>query len=268
MNVVFNWDKHTVSWFVDDGLMDTAQLEKGWDSLESIVPQGWGLIRNTGWWDEIKFHEGKFQPKTTTATLTTTTTSTTTTATTVTGTQIAALKSRLEELEEALKSDSTANTAMIQEEIKKVLDTLKEFEVRFEVQATSINELTAIKTGLESKVTELVSSRDDLKLQVATLTEHVQAQGLAQKAMEGKQIELEGKLESLLRAPEIDAFAGGPGCADGSNDCAPEVSTDGSGKMVLAANAGKIVFSTEQCAETDLCALSKQVEGMLEKFGN
>lgn len=78
---------------------------------------------------------------------------------------------------------------------------------------------------------------------------------------------MQGKLSTLLRAPDNDEGDFGPGCADGSNTCAPEVEAN-KGKLVFSANSGDIVFTSKSCPETDLCGMAKDLDALMSKFGN
>lgn len=77
------------------------------------------------------------------------------------------------------------------------------------------------------------------------------------------QEELAATLADLQKAP-IPAEAATSRCTQ-RGGCAPEV-TAADEALQLTALGGAVTFQSEQCEETDLCELARNVKALLAKF--
>ena len=185
----------------------------------------------------------------------TTTTSTTTTVTTTDSQELNDMKTELQALKELLSTGDQQNA----ETIKK--------------------EMQAIELALESMTAETRSLRELVAAQARRIDELTvvskSAADAAAKAIADAKNEIDVNLDALREEVSgvMDFFATTPGLATGvparcnsNTACVPEVSSDGDGTLTLEALSGKVQFESNECGKTDLCELSRQVQGILEKF--
>ena len=111
---------------------------------------------------------------------------------------------------------------------------------------------------------------DRFATQTATQSEQNQKMVGALEAANIRIDELLAAMEAATSGPlaRPDATGDATRCSSPAQ-CPPSVESAGSGAdLALRAAGGKVLFESDDCAETDLCELSRDVQAILAKFGD
>ena len=124
---------------------------------------------------------------------------------------------------------------------------------------------TETATALQGKLDAQATKFEGLLAAMQTKFEASMAdEAKARKAVEDKLADTAKTLEAFTGPLKASDDASAKGCSSGT--CIPEIEADGS-DVTITALAGAVFFESEECAQTDLCALARDVAAVKSKFG-
>jgi len=166
---------------------------------------------------------------------------------------IATLQKQLKDLKDSVESGDQTNAATIKKELGLVEGVLGELKTEVDTMAKSVSTLAARVDAVEA-----AGKTAQDKFDASTSNIMQQQEGFAAELQT-----ILSTLDDVVAAP-VRPEPTASRCK--SRPCAPVVETAGTGALAIAALGGKITFETDECKETDLCQLSRDVQALLAKF--
>jgi len=164
-----------------------------------------------------------------------------------------------------LVKDTKGFMAATEKELGAVEGSILQLEIADEGLTQKLKEAAAaVAAGLQGKLDAQGKKFEGLVAAMqAKFEASLATETAARKAVEDRLAETLATLKKFT-GPLTPAAASGKGCS--TSTCAPEITSDGS-DVTITARSGAVLFESEFCEQTDICALARDVAAVKSKFG-